>query len=247
MNYYRIDLIDEPKTSWVMMEVLRHLPKHPKRPELPPVLYKFLPFPDAEVCLKPQYRHACCEACGCYETDEIFEIGFTEPVTIRLKGEFGYTSDKIFVIKEKVLEVLQKAEVAGYETKPIGKSGWHALRATLKVDCNGTAMTTAESKCSGCGRPTNAGGIFRFERQVSLPTQLKSFFTTKSSWPSARFTDRTLFITEDVLAALKAGKVKGPYCTRLATAEEAKLAEEKARQGDKWWQPPKSTVFLNGK
>ena len=33
------------------------------------------------------------------------------------------------------------------------------------------------------------------------------------------FRDRDTFLTEDALKALKAGKVKGPYCERLLTPE----------------------------
>jgi hypothetical protein len=247
MNYYYVDLIDEPHTSWVMMEVVKNLPKYPRKPELPSAFYRFFQFPDAQVRLKPQYTHLYCQKCGRYDADRVFDVGFSEPATIRLKWEFGFTNDRVFIINENVLRVLKRAKVGGYETKPIGCTGWHALRASVLVDSVSSKWERKAKRCSKCGLSDDVGLSFDYLNQLSLPSQVNTFFTTKKFWPAASSHDRDLFLTEDVVNALKAGKIKGPWCTRLWTEEEEAEIKAKARQGIKSWKPPKSTVFLSGK
>jgi hypothetical protein len=250
MNYYYIDLVDEPGTSWVLHEVVRKVPPHPHKEGLAPVFYKFFQFPDAKVRLKPQYLPLWCPKCERYESDKAFEIGFSQPVTIRLKGEFGHTTDRMFVIDDKVLRVLRSAKVRGYETKPLGQSGWHALRATLLVDSVESKWKKKAKRCARCGISDDLGLNFDYLSQLSLPSQTNTFFSTKSTWPASPSHARELFLTEDVVKALKAAKVKGPCCTRLWTEEERQQIDGKTKPGSVLgpsWRPPHSTVFLSGK
>jgi hypothetical protein len=171
-------------------------------------------------------------------------------VTIRLKGELGYTTDRMFVINDKVLQALRRAKVCGYETKPLGNSGWHALRSTLLVDCVDSKWKKKAKRCPRCGISDDIGLNLDYLSQLSLPSRTNTFFSTMSSWPASPSNDRELFVTEDVVQALKAAKVKGPYCTRLWTEEERKKREARTKPGDVLgpsWRPPHSVVFLNGK
>jgi hypothetical protein len=247
MNFYQISLEDYPKSSWALHAVEKLLPKRPKPAEMPSVFYKFFPSADVEVRMKPQYHKVCCKKCGRSDSDKIFEIGFDEPVAIRFKGDYGYTNDRIFVINEKFLKTLKQAKVGGYETKPLGKSGWHALRATLRVDHVDKVIKTQKPLCSECGRPKENFGVFEYRHQLSLPDQVNTFFTTKTGWPSAHFCDRQLFISEDVLTVLQEGGIAGGYCNRLWTDGELKQQKEKAKQGIPFWRPPKTAIHLNGK
>ena len=247
MNHYEISLEDYPKTSWALHEVVKLSPRRPRPAEMPSVFYKFFPSADVEVRLKPQYHHVCCNKCGRFDSDKMFEIGFDDPVTIQFKGDYGHTNDRMFVINEKFLKVLKKSKVGGYETKSLGKSGWHALHVTLLVDYVAGVVKTRKPICSKCGRPKENFGVFQYRRQLSLPSQSNTFFATKTGWPSYHFSDRQIFISEDVLQVLLEGGIAGGYCNRLWTDEELKQQKEKAKQGVPFWRPPKTAVHLNGK
>jgi hypothetical protein len=225
MNYYTLCLLDQPKTSWVLHDIVKQLPK--KEQVLPPVFYKFFPPPSAEVYMKPRYQELCCKKCGRYDTDLAFALGFEEPVTIRFKEDMDHTDDRIFVINDKCLNVLQAAKVGGYETKPIGKSGWHALRVTLLVDSDKTWLIITKPNCTECGRPKGSGGSIWNTRQISVPAQANTFFSTNLVSPSAAFHDRQIFLTEDVYQSLKAEKINA------LTASACRLLK-KSRSGRIW-------------
>ena len=214
---------------------------------MPSVFYKFFPSADVEVRMKPQYQNLCCRKCGRYEAEKMFEVGFDDPVTMRFKGDYGHTSDRIFSVSNRFLNVLKKTNIGGYETKPLGTSGWHALQATLLVDHANNVVDDSGPVCQECGRALECGGLFKYLSELSLPAQTNTFFTTKTSWPSCHASDRDVFITEDVLLALKEGGIVGGYCSRLWTEEEFKKQKEKEKQGIKFWKPPGTLVNLNGK
>jgi len=244
MNYYSFSVGDPVKTSWALHEIVKILPKREKTEGMPPIFYKFFPIANEEVRLKPQYQHLCCKTCGRYDDDEIFNVGFDDPVTIRFKGDFGHTDDRVFAVSEKFLKILMGKTVGGYETKPLGKSGWHALNATLRVDHSDKVLKCGKSLCSECRRPDDAFGVFDQLRQLFLPPLRNTFFTTKTGWPR-HGSDRDFFITEDVLEALKEGGIAGGYCNRLWTTDDVKKHKERAKQGANYWRPP--PVPLNGK
>jgi hypothetical protein len=246
MNYYSIRLSDHAKTSWVLHELLKSLPSRPQKEGLAPIFYKFFPSADVEVRMKPEYRDLCCKKCGRYDSYKMFDAGFADPVLIRIKGDFGHTSDRVFVISDKFLKALKRARVGGYETKPIGGSGWHALRVTLLVNHREGVVKTQKPICSECGRPKSAFGSFEYLRELSLPKEVNTFFSTTTTWHRA-FSDRDLFITEDLLMALKKAGISGGYCVRLLTDEELKKQKAKAKEGVNFWIPPGISVHLNGK
>src|SRR5688572_2251468 len=133
MKSYKLGLADYPKSSWAIHDVVKPL-RRQKNPEMAPVFYMFFSTPDADVTLREPYRSLQCQACGRFETDAIFDVGFEQPPTIRFAHHIGLTDDRIYVINDNCLAAFKQADVAGYKTKPIGDSGWHALNITTRVD-----------------------------------------------------------------------------------------------------------------
>jgi hypothetical protein len=237
MNYYMLSQKDQPKPSWAFHEPAKPSPKRRGNLQLPPVMNQmFGALMKGGAIMKAQYQPLCCKACGRYDDDAVFDIGFTDPVTIQIKSDFNYTQDRVLAVSEKFVEVLRKSKVMGYETKPLGTSGWHALRVTERVDCDDNVKKLLGPFCSSCKRPDRGLGVFRAVSQVSLPRSSNTLFTTKKCWPGLFWT-REVFMTEDVVEALKAGGVKGGWCNRLWTDEEVRYVDEQMKLGKKWKLP----------
>jgi hypothetical protein len=246
MNYYRICLLDQPKTSWILHELVKKLPRK-REAGVSPVFDKFFPRPDAAVQMKPEYLHLRCKKCGRYESDPMFTVGFSEPIAIRFKQDLEHTDDRMFMVNDKCLRVLQQARVGGYETSPIGRSGWHAFRVTLLVDTIKGLVKTKGLNCPECGRPGETFGsmVWRL-RELSPPDVPNTFFSTKAGNAGDCSYDRAVYLTEDVYRALKTGKIKGPHCERLQTEAEVAKRKKLDKQGIRWL-PPGLTVYLSGK
>ena len=243
MNAYELVEKDQPKPSWAAFDLIKSLPKRQKNPDLPPVLYTFFgPDPDGEMQIKPQFSKLRCKTCGRFDEDAVFDIGFSDPVVIRIKGDFATTQDRVFAISEKMLKVLRDAKVLGYVTKEIGTSGWHAMKVTERVDCDESVIQSIGPLCPECKRPDRAPGSFTQLKQLSLPKRQNTFFTTESGWAKP-FSSRYIHMTEDVAQLLKAKGIKGGWCVRLWTDEEVRQGEEKSKQKIKW-KPPGSMISL---
>ena len=240
MTYYRFCLIDQPKSSWVLHDVIQRSLKR-RSTEMPSAFNKFFAPPDADVHRKERYQKLCCSKCGRYDSDEVFEAGFEEPMAIQFKQDMGWTNDRQLVLSDKVLGVLKKAKVGGYETKPVGRSGWHVMRVTSRVDCNKKVYNLEKPNCKACGQPAEGGGSIWQLRDVKPPAGTNTFFTTKVGWASMYEADREVFLTKDVYEALKDGKVSGPHCDRLLSDEEV------ARMKTTGKEPAGRTVYLKGK
>lgn len=235
---------DPSRPSWAVSVVANPSPKRPRiNPDLSPVMHQFFDtLTTSEKVLKSEYASTACEICGRYADDDVFDLGFLDPVQIRLKGDFGLTDDRVFAISEKFKDVLCKAEVRGFETKPLGSSGWHAMRVTERVDCDETVMQMMGLFCSGCGRARRTPGAFTKFDRLRLPSLANTFFTTKKTW-SKPFRDRDTFLTEDVVNLLKAEGIGGGWCNRLLTQKEAERVEDLRLRG-RTWRPSKSIVDL---
>lgn len=243
MNYYCLWEKDQPRASWVLFDLVKTAPKHTRSLELPPVMYRFFgPQPEGEMRMKPEYLPLCCKTCGRYEDDRVYDVGFRDPVNIHIKGDFSHTQDRVFVVNDKFLAVIRKAKVRGYETKPVGKSGWHAFRATERVSFVEGVMKLVPPSCPECRRSRTTTGSFEHLSQLAVPPHPSTFFTTAQGWPSM-LQDRLLFLTEDVVTVLKEAGIKGGYCNRLWSDEEVQKAAEKTKQGKKW-KPPGATIVL---
>lgn len=246
MNNYLLGDNDQTQSSWVLYELDPENPGKRAPSKLPPAMMQFFgPQPDRNMRMKPAYLPACCKTCRRYDDDDIYDIGFEEPVTIRVRGDFAYTQDRVLIVSDKFLKALRSARVRGFETKLVGKSGWHALRVTTQVDCKKGVIKPAKPNCRSCGRPRRTVGSFQFANELSTPDEPNTLFTTRINFHRLLW-DRDVFATEDVVAVLKKAGIKGGYCNRLWSEEERKQIAEKAKQNVRW-KPPGTTVLLNGR
>lgn len=246
MNAYYLGENDQPRSSWVLYELAKPVERRANKSDLPNAIRRFFgPQPDGEMRMKPQYLSALCSSCGRYTEEAVFRIGFSDPICIRIKGDFSHTQDRVFAVSDRCLQALKKGHVTGFETKPLGSTGWHALLVTKLVDHPEGVLTPAEPRCPVCRLPDGAIGSFQHVEQLGIPVDSNTFFSPKTNW-RRRLWDRDIFVGQGVVDALKAAGVTGGYCNRLWTVEETLIAREKASQGKKW-KPAKATVFLNGR
>ena len=245
MNRFQLGLLDYTKSSWVLHDVIKKLPRK-QNPDMAPVFYKFFSTPDAQVQLKEPYHCIACRKCGRFDIDEVFKIGFFEPVILRFKEDIGQTDDKVTVINDKCAKALKAAKVGGYETKPIGKTGWHAFRVTLLLPPPKESITTRGETCTECGRPEYMGVQSWRVSHVAHPSHENTLYSTNVRYTGSSVSDRDIFLTEDVVKVLKAAQVKGPHCSRLQTDEEVEKRLKLEKEG-KNWMPKGLTVYLNGK
>jgi len=247
MNFFSLCPGDQVRPSWVLFTTAEKANKRKRHSEgVPSTVYALLGSPAEEkMRLKPQYEPLRCKRCGRYDGAKIFEIGFDPDASIKIKGDFGYTTDRVFLISDKFLNTLKAGNVKGYEAKPIGNTGWHAIQVSLFVDSDDKVIKTAGIPCPECGRPEESWGVHRRLAELSLPKEINTFFTTKGGWPSAPFYDRETFLTEDVMSLLKESRIAGGYCYRLWTEDESRKYYENREKGiDKY--PPGTTVYLTG-
>ena len=246
-KFYDLSENDHLRPSWVLFTPPSKSPsKRRSREALPPAVNALLgPPPEGPMKIKPAYAKLRCPRCGRYEASEAFDIGFDDDSSIKIKGDFGHTTDRVFVVTNAFLNALKAIRIQGYETKPIGKTGWHALRVTLQVDAVPEVFKTSGSPCSGCGRPEESWGVPVRLSDLAVPKITNTFFTTKQSWPSAPFFDRSIFLSEEMARALKDSGVKGGYCKRLLTDEEWNWVEDYRKKGIPK-DVPGITIYLPG-
>lgn len=241
MSYYEIQEKEQIQTSWVMHDFVKK-----KRGGVRSNwgLQSFLgPIPDGEVRMKEKFLRICCPKCGRYDEDDAFDIGFDEPVTIRIKGDFAGTSDRIFIVSDKFVNIVTRNKIGGFVSKPIGNSGWNAFNITFRVDCADDAIVFGESFCPACGRPDRIKGSFRYEKQLVVPDVSNSFFTTRKNWHHI-FMDRDIFMDEKTALILKENGISGLSCYRLFTEEERRKIERIRVATGKSWTPSKAYIKL---
>lgn len=220
MTYYSLVEKDHPRQSWVIMREERASKSRKRGPEISPIVHQLLgqPFPNG-LQLKPQYARYRCRECGRFDAEEIFKEGFDDEVKIRLKGDFGHTTDRIFVVSDRFVTALGSVNAQGYELKSLGGSGWHAMRVTCLVGIAAEVIKTSQQACKECARPFEACGCVQKVSEFKPPTSPYTLFTSTRSWPFPFF-DKDIFMTEDLMLTLKQNKIKGGYCYRLYTDEE---------------------------
>jgi hypothetical protein len=248
MKWFSLCQIDQRRPTWVLFERQKKLP--PDRPPLETIPFAVHALLGAAVrgqmSIKDKYLQLCCRKCGRYDSYAIFNIGFDEDVSVRISGDFGHSNDRIFLVNEKFLSAIRQARVKGFETKPLGRTGWHAFRITVLVESSDTIVKTSGPACLECGTPEEAWGVHERETDLSLPETSNTFFTTLKSWPSFPFQDRPIFLTDDVVRILQDAGVAGGYCYRLWTEEEARRVSENRKRGiDRY--PGGTTVYLSGR
>ena len=220
MNYYMLVEKDHPRQSWALITEEKKTKRPERPPEIPPTVHRLLgqPFPPG-LRFKPQYSRYRCKLCRRFDEYEVFDEGFDDGVKIRIKGDFGHTTDRVFVVNDRFVKAIGSVNAQGYELKPLGKSGWHALRVTCLVKVLPGVLEASGMPCPECGRKEYAGGCVQKVSEIAVPESPNTFFASQESLPLP-FWDRDIFLTEDLMQAMKSNGIKGGYCYRLYTDEE---------------------------
>jgi len=136
-KYYYLSEGDHLWPSWVLFTPLGKITSKRRVPgAISPTVNRLLgPRSAGPIRIKPPYAKLLCPRCGRYEASEAYDIGFDEDVSIGIQGDFGHTTDRVLVITSAFLAALKMIGVRGYESQPIGKTGWHALRISLAGQC----------------------------------------------------------------------------------------------------------------
>ena len=246
-KFYTLWENDPTRPSWVLCEPVEPIKLRRNRNIIPPVVNALLgPTPEARMRMKEQYRHLCCKTCGRFDAYRAFDVGFDEKVSIRIKGDFGHTSDRISVVSDAFVNVLREAAIEGFETKAIGTTGWHAFKTTLLVESDNEVIKTSGVACPECGRPADSWGLHEALSKLSLPASTNTFFTTKTGWPSHPSHDRSIFLSEEIAMLLKRKGIKGGCCSQLLTDKEWDWIWEMRKRGTDPVPLRGTTIFLSG-
>ncbi len=245
---YRISPNEQSRLNWVVFRNLKAPRRLPPSPYVPSTVRTLLGYHrgvGGVFVVRPRYANLVCAACHRFDSDRIFEAGFDDDVSIRFRDDFAVTDDFIFVIGQRMLDVLRKGRVKGYEVKTVDRAGWYAMRVTHRVDSDPSVFRYEKGRCKACGRPVDGGGGYGLLSQVEPPASSNTFFTTKLSCLARDGPDRDLFCTEDVVMRLKEKGIRKGSFDRLWTNEEIEAYKAKTAQGVFSWYPPKRTIYLS--
>ncbi len=218
MNYYTLWGNDQARHSWVLITEEKAKPRA-RPPEVPKVVHQLLGAPvPSGLRFKPRYSRFRCGLCRRFDGYAVFDEGFDGDVKIRIKGDFGHSTDRIFVVNDRFLAALRSVNTSGYETKALGQSGWHALKITTAVRVADSAYGGGGNTCPECGRLEFGGMDIDRISDITPPTEAVTLFTHQKSWPCTAF-DRMPLLTEPVVHALKEHGIKGGFCDQLFTDE----------------------------
>jgi hypothetical protein len=169
-----------------------------------------------------RYLDYLCPACRSLDRAALFgrKHGLEGGPKIRVsKGrELAEARDGFLLIKSRVLELLKKHDVSGYETRAVPYTEWHALRVTHRVAYRDFRPERQKPPCSTCGRGAYYGIAQRL-RDIVLPARDNTFFGPEVERTNAY----DVFLTEDVARMLKSSGVKGGLLLRLLDDEEFRL------------------------
>jgi hypothetical protein len=251
ISIYRIEAKEQPRSNWIVFREVKPPKQVPRSPGVPAQVRRMLGYHrgvggDYEV--RPRYRKLVCPNCQQFDADKVFDAGFDRDVTLHLRDDFAESNEHLFVIGQKMLDVLRRGRVNGYEVKKVGTGGHYVVRVKLRVDSDPHVFQRERERCHECGRPFVgfADGLHEMLSQIRPPATQKTFFTTKRNCPGREGSDRDWFCTEDVVLLLKDNDIRRGRFDRLWTTEEEKIRAAKAKQGvDDDWHPPKSTIWLS--
>lgn len=180
--------------------------------------------------VRPRYKRLICPACHGFDHDRAFKAGFDGEVRLRARGDIIETSDGFYCVSKDFVAVGRLAGFRGIVLKPVGRDGWHVLHVTRRVDSDPRAYRQSKRTCPRCGRSADGSGLVEYVSEIQRPPAGSTFFTTKSRRIGARYSDRDLFATGEVVAALKKAGVKGGTFRRLLDAEEETRARKAERE-----------------
>jgi hypothetical protein len=134
--------------------------------------------------------------------------------------ELAEARDGFLLIKSRVVELLKKHKVGGYETRTVPYTDWHALRVTHRVAYRDFTPEWDKRRgpCATCGRGAYYGIAQRL-RDIAVPEQGNTLFGPEVERTNAY----DVFLTEDVARMLKSSGVKGGLLIRLLDDEEYRL------------------------
>lgn len=171
------------------------------------------------------YLDCICPTCRSFDRAELFsrKHGLEGGPKIRVskKRELAEARDGFLLIKDRVLGLLEKHGVAGYETRPVPYTEWHVFRVTHRVAYKEFTPKREKPPCKTCGRGAYYGMASRL-REISLPEQDNTFFAPELE----RTNCYDVYLTERVALMLKSGGVKGGLLTRLLDEEEYRILGE---------------------
>lgn len=244
---YRICANEQPRTNLVVFRQIESPKRLPRAPFVPGTVGTLLGYHRGvggiqEV--RARYSGLVCPGCRNFESDKIFDAGFDDDVHIRFRDDFAETDDHIFVVSQRMLDVLRAGRVTGYEVKPVDKSGWYAMQVTVRVDSDPAVFRYATPKCKQCGAPVDGGGLHSLLSQIEPPPTSNTFFTSKERCLAREGPDRDFFCTEDVALLLRENGIRKGSFHRLWTEEERAKHEAKRKQGIFDWYPPKRVLYL---
>lgn len=165
------------------------------------------------------YLDCICPTCHSIDKDALFarKDGLEGGPNIKVsKGrELAEAADGFLLIKSRVLKLLKRHHVAGYDTRQIPYTEWHVLRVTTKVAYRDFKPKREEPPCETCGRGVYYG-IAGALRHISVPRHSRTFFAPEVE----RDQSYDVYMTENVAFMLKAEGVKGGLLERLLDDEE---------------------------
>lgn len=171
------------------------------------------------------YLNCICQTCRSIDREALFALkhGLEGGPKIRVnKGrELAEARDGFLLIKNRVLELLQKHGFEGYETRIVPNTEWHVFRVTRRVAYKDFTPKREKPPCTTCGRGAYYGIASRL-REIDLPDHDKTFFA-----PALERTNGCdVYVTEDVAQMLKSEGVKGGLLTRLLDDDEWRIVRE---------------------
>ena len=168
------------------------------------------------------YLDCICPKCHSLDRAAVFarKSGLEGGPKIRVsKGrELAEARDGFLLIKDRVLEVLRKHRVGGYETRAVPRTEWHAARITARVPYKDFKPQREKPPCKACGRGAYFG-IAGALSQIAVPRGDNTFFAPELE----RTNGFDVYLTEGVARLLKESGVKGGVLSRLLDDEEYRL------------------------
>ena len=150
LRLYRVEAKEQPARNWIVFKELVAPKKLPPSPYVSAQVRRMMGLHRGAGGVKevrPRYRRLVCPACRGFDSDKIFDAGFDRDIRIRSRDDFAESDDYLFVVSQRMLEVLRKGRVKGYEVRQVDKAGWYALRATLRVDSDPRVFRYERARC----------------------------------------------------------------------------------------------------
>ena len=148
---YRMCDNDQPRRNWVVFREIKRPRPFPRLEFIPSALFDTSRGVGGVYETRPRYQKVVCSRCHRFDSDKIFEADFYNDAEIRFRDDFAATNDRIFLISKRMLKVLRKGKLGGFEVKPVGREGWHAMNVTLRVESDPAVYHEAGRKCQSCG------------------------------------------------------------------------------------------------